>query len=107
MTDPTAMNAKQFIGVLDIFGFEAFQINSYEQLLINFANESLQNTFNSQIFDAELRLYETENIQCDVSSRPDNKGISHPIQWSNDLYSFYAYESSSYQPISCLRADLM
>ncbi len=61
-----------FIGVLDIFGFENFAKNELEQLLINFTNESLQNTFNHQVFNNELMLYEAEGIEVAVSSCPDN-----------------------------------
>ncbi|CAM9208802.1 unnamed protein product [Ascophyllum nodosum] len=61
-----------FIGVLDIFGFENFTRNEFEQLLINFTNESLQDTFNKQVFNNELTLYEDEGIDVVVSSCPDN-----------------------------------
>ncbi|CAM9539979.1 unnamed protein product, partial [Ectocarpus fasciculatus] len=62
-----------FIGVLDIFGFENFdKKNDFEQLLINFTNESLQNTFNKQVFINERKLYEEEGIDVVVSTCPDN-----------------------------------
>ncbi|CAM9653889.1 unnamed protein product, partial [Chrysoparadoxa australica] len=61
-----------FIGVLDIFGFENFEINEFEQLLINYTNESLQDAFNKQVFNNELNLYAEEGITVQVSSCPDN-----------------------------------
>ncbi|KAJ8601435.1 hypothetical protein CTAYLR_005921 [Chrysophaeum taylorii] len=51
-----------FIGVLDIFGFESFKRNDIEQLLINFSNESLQATFNKAVLVAEQELYASEGI---------------------------------------------
>ncbi|KAH8051289.1 hypothetical protein JL721_11192 [Aureococcus anophagefferens] len=48
------------VGVLDAFGFEAFEVNGFETLLINYANEALQQHFCDAVFAAELRLFEAE-----------------------------------------------
>ena len=51
------------ISILDLFGFETFDHNSYEQLCINIANEQLQYVFRQHTFAWEMKEYENEGIQ--------------------------------------------
>eukprot|EP01059_Diplonema_ambulator_P036879 TRINITY_DN9461_c0_g1_i1.p1 TRINITY_DN9461_c0_g1~~TRINITY_DN9461_c0_g1_i1.p1 ORF type:complete len:1898 (+),score=795.66 TRINITY_DN9461_c0_g1_i1:54-5747(+) len=63
---------EHWIGLLDIFGFENFKVNSLEQMLINLANEQLQNHYNACVFKRDLVEYEQENIDTTSLDPPDN-----------------------------------
>uniref|UniRef100_A0A8C5LRG7 Myosin-IIIb-like n=1 Tax=Leptobrachium leishanense TaxID=445787 RepID=A0A8C5LRG7_9ANUR len=65
----------QEIGILDIFGFENFSVNRFEQLCINLANEQLQNFFNHHIFQMEQQHYQEEGIDQETVVFKNNKVI--------------------------------
>ncbi|KAF0720636.1 Aste57867_150 [Aphanomyces stellatus] len=63
-----------FIGVLDIYGFEKFDWNTFEQLCINFANEKLQRHFNQHMLEVEQEEYTREGIDWAHIRFQDNQG---------------------------------
>ncbi|KAK1310202.1 hypothetical protein QJS10_CPA08g00148 [Acorus calamus] len=73
-------DAKSIIGVLDIYGFESFKINSFEQLCINLTNEKLQQHFNQHVFKMEQEEYTHEEINWSYVEFVDNQDVLDLIE---------------------------
>ena len=66
------MEEGRYIGLLDVFGFENFKMNSFEQLCINFTNERLQQLFMDCLIKREQAEYKREGISVAHIVYPDN-----------------------------------
>jgi myosin V len=73
-------NPVSVIGVLDIYGFEEFARNDFEQFCINFANEKLQQHFNQHVFKMEQKEYEDEGIEWSYIEFVDNQDVLDIIE---------------------------
>lgn len=72
-TRPVDQKTVSMIGILDIFGFDAFEVNTFEQLCINYTNEALQQVFNQQTFKLVMQEYAKEQINFESIEFVDNQ----------------------------------
>ncbi|KAK7108574.1 unconventional myosin-VI-like isoform X2 [Littorina saxatilis] len=83
-----------FIGILDIAGFEYFQVNSFEQFCINYCNEKLQQFFNERILKEEQALYEKEGLNVKRIEWVDNQDCIELVEAKgNGIFSLLDEES--------------
>eukprot|EP00924_Labyrinthula_sp_SR-Ha-C_P004727 augustus_masked-scaffold_1-processed-gene-9.6-mRNA-1 protein AED:0.35 eAED:0.40 QI:0/-1/0/1/-1/1/1/0/1570 len=77
-------SSTKFIGILDIFGFENFKVNSFEQLCINFTNERLQKVYIDQTYVQQQETYKTEKIKFTPQKFESNNQVLSLIKGKPD-----------------------
>ncbi|KAJ5641570.1 hypothetical protein N7490_005570 [Penicillium lividum] len=92
-TDEVIERVQTFIGVLDIYGFEHFAKNSFEQFCINYANEKLQQEFNQHVFKLEQEEYVREEIDWTFIDFSDNQPCIDLIEAKLGILSLLDEES--------------
>jgi myosin-5 len=92
-TEEVLSQAHSFIGVLDIYGFEHFAKNSFEQFCINYANEKLQQEFNAHVFKLEQEEYVREQIDWTFIDFADNQPCIDLIEGKLGILSLLDEES--------------
>ncbi|KAG0251679.1 Myosin type-2 heavy chain 1 [Mortierella polycephala] len=92
-SEAVASKIHSFIGVLDIYGFEHFKKNSFEQFCINYANEKLQQEFNQHVFKLEQEEYVREKIDWKFIEFSDNQPCIEMIEGKLGVLSLLDEES--------------
>ena len=92
-TEQVISQVNSFIGVLDIYGFEHFAKNSFEQFCINYANEKLQQEFNQHVFKLEQEEYVREQIDWTFINFSDNQPCIDLIEGKLGVLSLLDEES--------------
>lgn len=92
-TEEVLNQVNSFIGVLDIYGFEHFAKNSFEQFCINYANEKLQQEFNQHVFKLEQEEYLREQIDWTFIDFSDNQPCIDLIEGKMGVLSLLDEES--------------
>ncbi|OAA52088.1 Myosin head, motor domain protein [Metarhizium rileyi] len=92
-TEEVLNRVNSFIGVLDIYGFEHFAKNSFEQFCINYANEKLQQEFNQHVFKLEQEEYLKEQIDWTFIDFSDNQPCIDLIEGKLGILSLLDEES--------------
>ncbi|KAH7318783.1 putative myosin MYO2 [Stachybotrys elegans] len=92
-TEEVLNRVTSFIGVLDIYGFEHFAKNSFEQFCINYANEKLQQEFNQHVFKLEQEEYLREQIDWTFIDFSDNQPCIDLIEGKIGVLSLLDEES--------------
>lgn len=86
------LSAYATISLLDIFGFESFNVNRFEQLCINYANEKLQQKFAQDVFKTVQREYLEEGIGLESIAFKDNSDVLDLIDGKPSVISFLTEE---------------
>lgn len=87
ISDSLGSKTDKYIGILDIFGFEVFEKNGYEQLCINYTNEMLQQIFNQYVFKSEQSEYEKESLEWKHIDYVQNDNIIDVFNGKISLFS--------------------
>jgi myosin-6 len=97
---PLSKNKTNYIGVLDIAGFEYFTVNSFEQFCINYCNEKLQQFFNERVLHDEQELYSKEQLNVKKIEYVDNSDCIEMIEGRPGILALLDEESKLPKPSS-------